>query len=201
MNFGMPQWTYQELTYLAFLIAVNGIRLPYQWKSRRNRVVAHRVTAAERIMVAGIGLGMIVLPLISMATPLLRFADYAAPFWFPFAGFALILPTLFLFWRSHADLGRHWSVTLEVHEEHALMTHGVYAHIRHPMYAAAWLWVIVQGLLIPNVIGGLSGLATFGLLYFLRVGAEEAMMQARFGDEYAAYAAQTNRLLPNLFGT
>ena len=193
MVFGMPQGF-----YLGFLVAVHAIRGPYQWRSRRNCVVVHRVTIIERILVAGIGLGMIVLPLVSVVTPFLRFADYAAPFWFPWAGAALILPTLYLFWRSHADLGRHWSVTLEIHDKHALITHGVYARIRHPMYAAAWLWVIIQALLIPNYLGGLSGLATFGLLYFLRVPAEEAMLQTQFGDEYAIYAARTGRLLPSL---
>ena len=44
-----------------------------------------------------------------------------------------------LFWRSHADLGRNWSVHVRVREGHTLVTSGVYSWIRHPMYAALLL--------------------------------------------------------------
>jgi protein-S-isoprenylcysteine O-methyltransferase Ste14 len=87
-------------------------------------------------------------------------------------------------------------MTLEVHAEQRLVTQGIYAHIRHPMYAAAWLWALAQALLIPNFIGGTAGLVSFGALYFWRVREEEAMLVSQFGDEYTVYAARTPRLLP-----
>ena len=182
--------------YLAFVFVIHAIRLPYQWCSRLNRVVAHRVTTIESALLAGIGAGMIVIPALSVLTPLLRFADYVAPRHFPTLGVLLIPPTLSLFWLSHRALGRHWSMTLEVHAEQRLVTQGIYAHIRHPMYAAAWLWALTQALLISNIIGGLSGLVTFGALYFWRVREEEAMLVSQFGDEYVTYAARIPRLVP-----
>ncbi len=182
--------------YLAFVFVIHAIRLPYQWCSRLNRVVAHRVTTIESALLAGIGAGMIVIPALSVLTPLLRFADYVAPRYFSALGILMIAPTLWLFWLSHRALGRHWSITLEVHAEQQLVTQGIYARIRHPMYAAAWLWALAQVLLIPNIISGLSGLVTFGALYFWRVREEEAMLVSQFGDEYTAYAARTPRLLP-----
>ena len=78
------------------------------------------------------------------------------------------------------------------------MTNGVYQTVRHPMYTSLWLWVIAQGLVLTNWIAGLSGMATFGALYFTRVGAEEAMMLEQFGDQYQAYMQRTKRLLPYL---
>ena len=33
------------------------------------------------------------------------------------------------------DLGTNWSITLEVREQHRLISHGVYRRIRHPMYS------------------------------------------------------------------
>lgn len=47
---------------------------------------------------------------------------------------------LWLFYRSHADLSTNWSVTLELRENHQLITHGVYRSIRHPMYSAFLLY-------------------------------------------------------------
>ena len=105
---------------------------------------------------------------------------------------------LWLFYRSHADLGTNWSITLEVHEQHRLITQGVYRRIRHPMYLALALYSLGQALVIPNWVAGPSTLITFAILFALRVHAEERMMFERFGAEYAAYSARTSRLIPNL---
>ncbi len=50
-----------------------------------------------------------------------------------------MVAALWLFWRSHADLGRNWSQAFELRKGHELITHGVYRVVRHPMYAAIWL--------------------------------------------------------------
>jgi protein-S-isoprenylcysteine O-methyltransferase Ste14 len=39
----------------------------------------------------------------------------------------------------------------------------------------------------------------FGTLFFLRVGREERMMAAAFGDAYRAYMARTYRIIPGLY--
>ncbi|NOT29051.1 MAG: isoprenylcysteine carboxylmethyltransferase family protein [Planctomycetes bacterium] len=52
--------------------------------------------------------------------------------------------------RSHADLGTNWSITLEVREQHTLVTRGVYARVRHPMYTALLLYALGQWLVVPN---------------------------------------------------
>jgi len=39
----------------------------------------------------------------------------------------------------------------------------------------------------------------FGILFALRIGAEERMMLETFGDEYAAYRARTKRLVPGIW--
>jgi protein-S-isoprenylcysteine O-methyltransferase Ste14 len=106
---------------------------------------------------------------------------------------------MYLFWKSHHDLGQNWSPTLEVRAEHTLITNGIYQSIRHPMYSSIWLWSLAQALLLPNYIAGFSGLISFGALYFLRVGNEEKMMLDQFGDEYQGYMQRTGRVLPKLF--
>src|SRR5207249_3255776 len=83
----------------------------------------------------------------------------------------------------------NWSITLEVHEEHRLITHGVYRRIRHPMYLALALYSIGQALVIPNWVAGPSNLIAFAILFALRVRAEERMMIEGFGAEYSAFSA------------
>jgi protein-S-isoprenylcysteine O-methyltransferase Ste14 len=106
---------------------------------------------------------------------------------------------LWLFYWSHADLGTNWSITLEVREEHRLITQGVYRWVRHPMYSALTLYSVGQALVIPNLVAGLTNLIVFAVLLALRVGAEERMMAQQFGDEYAAYTARTKRLVPGVW--
>ena len=138
------------------------------------------------------------LPLIWTFSPWLAFADYPLhPAAFG-AGVLLLAAGLWLLYRSHADLGTNWSVTLEVREEHRLVTEGVYRRVRHPMYTALFLHCFGLALVLPNWIAGPSYLATFGLLYALRVGAEERMMRETFGREYDEYMARTTRLVPGL---
>ncbi len=90
-------------------------------------------------------------------------------------------------------------MTLEIRQTHELVTTGVYRHVRHPMYAAFFLWAIAQALLLPNWIAGPAGLVGFGTLFGLRVRREERMMEAAFGDAYRAYAARTWRVIPGVF--
>ena len=80
-------------------------------------------------------LGFVVLS-IWIASPAFALVDYPLHPSPLVAGSLCFVLGLWLFFRSHADLGTNWSVTLEVREGHRLITQGVYRRIRHPMYAA-----------------------------------------------------------------
>src|SRR5206468_9109071 len=106
-------------------------------------------------------------------------ADYRLPAWVPWCGTMVMGVALWLFWRGHA-------------------THGVYRAIRHPMYAAIWLFGLAQGLLLRNWLAGWSAAVTFAVMYIGRVRREEQMMCEFFGQEYRDYMQQTGRLFPRL---
>ncbi|PYQ51270.1 MAG: hypothetical protein DMF78_13760 [Acidobacteria bacterium] len=115
------------------------------------------------------------------------------------AGILCLVVGLWLFYRSHADLGTNWSITLEVREGHQLVTQGIYRRVRHPMYLALLLYSVGQALVLPNWVAGPSYLVAFGLLFALRVGREEQLMLEEFGQDYEAYMARTNRLVPGIW--
>lgn len=186
------------LLWLAMTLAITAIRVPHSLRNRANVVVEARKGADEKLLLGFMFLTMLILPLLQLATGLFDVANYALPLWASVVGAALQLPFLLLFWRSHADLGRNWSPGLEVHQEHSLVTNGVYRHIRHPMYAAIWIAALTQPLLIHNWIAGAAVIPAFAAMWLLRVPNEEALMRARFGAAYDAYAARTGRILPRL---
>ena len=138
-------------------------------------------------------------PLIWLASPVLSFAEYPLTLGPLITGVMCFVVGLWLFYRSHADLGTNWSITLEVREQHRLITQGVYYRIRHPMYTALVLYSLGHALVIPNWVAGPANLVAFAILFTLRVHAEEQMMSDTFGDEYATYAARTKRLVPGVW--
>ena len=191
---GMNPWIAKAVVLAASIVMV-AIRAPHGQRSRRVKVVTHRKGRRETVLLTLAWAGFFI-PLVWIASPVFSFAEYplhAGPL---VAGMACFAAGLWLFYRSHADLGTNWSVTLEVREEHRLITHGVYRRIRHPMYTALFLYSVGQALVLPNWVAGPSYLVAFGILFACRVGAEEAMMREQFGDDYQAYMSRTQRLAP-----
>jgi protein-S-isoprenylcysteine O-methyltransferase Ste14 len=195
MNLISNPW---NAVFFVGFIAYLSIRSHYARQTRRNEKVHRQVDGLEKFLLILVISTSTLFPLLYLFTPLLAFADYRLPALVPWVGAAVMVFALWLFWRSHADLGQNWSVTLEVRKQHQLVTSGVYRRVRHPMYAAIFLWCIAQALLLPNWLAGWSALATFSLMYILRTRREERMMCEFFGDEYRAYMNQTGRLIPRL---
>jgi len=140
-----------------------------------------------------------VLPFLWIIFDLFRFADYSlSPGAFA-SGVTILILGLWLFKRSHDDLGENWSVSLEIRESHRIIKQGVYKNIRHPMYSSLFLYSAAQAFLLPNWIIGPAGVVAFAVLYFGRVRSEEKMMTEKFGEEYIAYAKSTKRLIPGVW--
>jgi protein-S-isoprenylcysteine O-methyltransferase Ste14 len=187
-----------NVVFLVGFVAYCWIRGAFERRTRGNEKVLRRVDGCERVLLILVVTTSVLLPLLYLFTPWLGFADYALPGWAPWCGTIVMVSSLWLFWRSHADLGRNWSISLEVRKGHELIKHGVYRSIRHPMYAAIFLFSLAQGLLLENWLAGWSVLVAFTLMYVVRTPREERMMCESFGEEYRDYMRQTGRLWPRV---
>jgi protein-S-isoprenylcysteine O-methyltransferase Ste14 len=188
-----------KIAWLLGMAAWYVIRYPYARRARRIGIVRRRDRAGELALLFFVSLGLFVVPLIYVVTGQPAFADYQFRPAQGYAGVLVFIGALWLFRRSHQDLGRHWSITLEIREQHSVVSTGVYRRIRHPMYAAFWLQAIAQALLLPNWIAGPAGLVAVALLFFVRVGREERLMLEEFGDDYRNYMARTYRIVPGIY--
>ncbi len=194
--FRWQQASWGELVWLAGLVAASLIRAPHGAKVRQNEIEDSRDDVQEQALLFAMFLAMMVLPLVELAGGVFSFADYRLPDWATATGAVLQVGYLWLFWRAHADLGRNWSPGLELRGGHELITRGVYARMRHPMYAAIWLGAIGQALLLHNWIAGFLVIPAFAAMYILRIPKEEAMMRSRFGAAYDDYASRVGRIWP-----
>ena len=190
------------MTVAVFVMMAVGwylIRYRYARRARREKVVRSVRGARENtlLLISLTGLGIV--PFIYVATAIPHFASYdfqPAQAWL---GVVVAIAALVMFRLTHRALGRNWSLSLDVRENHHLITTGIYRKIRHPMYSAFWLWAVAQALLLPNLVAGFAGLIGFGVLFFGRVAREEQMMLETFGNEYREYMARTGRIMPRLF--
>ncbi len=188
-----------KIIFSVGLIVSSVIRSPHQQRYKQNKITDDRKTNIEKLLLLFVFLGMFLIPVIYIFSPLFSFADYSLPIWTNIGGIFAFIIAMWLFWKSHDDLGKNWSPTLEVRESHTLITNGIYQNIRHPMYTSIFLWCLAQALLLPNYIAGFAGIISFTFLYLLRVGNEEKMMLEQFGEVYSEYMESTGRLLPKLF--
>ncbi len=185
--------------WLVLLIVIIAVRKVHERKAgKRVSLKGTPLAEAAQMVLWGVAAG--VLPFFYMFGTWLDFANlpFKMPPAFGFVGTALFLIAIWLLHRSHADLGKLWSPTVEPEAEQLLVTDGVYKRVRHPMYAAHVLWGIAQTLLLPNLIAGPLALVLIFAVIGLRVPREERAMLEQFGGEYRRYMDRTGRILPKL---
>ena len=193
----MNPWIAKTLVLAATVVMI-AIRAPHGRRSRSVRVAKSHQTPLETGLLVLAWIAFFI-PLIWVASPAFSFAEYPLRSGPLSLGVMCFVIGLWLFYRSHADLGTNWSITLEVREQHRLIMQGAYRWIRHPMSSALVLYAVAHALVIPNWVAGPSNVVAFAVLFALRVRPEERMMLEQFGDEYTAYMARTKRLVPGVW--
>jgi protein-S-isoprenylcysteine O-methyltransferase Ste14 len=188
-----------KIIYFLGLVGWVVIRYPAQRRARKIGVVRSAGGMRDRVLLGIAGVGQVLIPVVYMVTGQPAFADWGFDPVLAWVGVVAIVVSLVLFRVTHKQLGRMWSITLEMREGHKLVTDGLYAHVRHPMYSSFALFALAQLLLLQNWIAGPIGLVGFGILFFMRVPNEERVMIETFGEEYRDYMRRTARIIPWIY--
>jgi protein-S-isoprenylcysteine O-methyltransferase Ste14 len=131
-----------------------------------------------------------------MGLDAVRFRASHVPVWAQAVGAVLILMSQYVFWLVfRANSYAAPVVKIQKERGHAIVTTGLYAYVRHPMYAGAILLLIG----IPLLLGSWYGLALAPVLvvgFAIRAVLEERTLQAQLPG-YADYAARVRyRFVP-----
>ena len=188
--------TTAEIIWVLGLIAWYVIRFPYEQKAKRTAVRKSMRDLRERTILALGFAGLLFVPAVYVATGLPVAAERPFSVAVAALGVVVLIAALWVFLRSHEELGRNRAISLEMRSNHRLVQTGVYHYVRHPMYSSFFLQGVAQFLLLPNWVGGGAGLVGAAVLYAFRIQREENMMLENFGDEYRSYMHRTNRLVP-----
>jgi protein-S-isoprenylcysteine O-methyltransferase len=100
----------------------------------------------------------------------------------------------FCLW-ARAVLGRNWSGTVTLKEDHELIVRGPYHLVRHPIYTGL-LAMLLATWIEHSHIAGLIGLVFTSVSFWIKLRQEEEVMHKQFPDQYAAYQQRVKRLIP-----
>ena len=115
------------------------------------------------------------------------------------AGLALLVAGTALRWAAIRALWNYFTVNVSILEGQRVVKRGLYGVVRHPAYTGLLLRYLGFGLAFANWLSAALIFLPllFATLYRIRV--EEEALRAHFGEEYAAYAGETKRLVPGIY--
>ena len=184
-----------KIIYLIEFAAITTVRSAGTAKYRRLKTQEDHSSTLDNLLLGLNGLAMI-LPLFYAFSSWFDFANFALPLWLRWVGVVLFAFAAYLLWLTHQAMGRNWTPTLGIREDHKLIKDGIFRYLRHPMYTSHLLWAIAQPLILANWLAGFPFLLTQAAQYWLRIKAEEEMMLEHFGEEYQDYMETTGGLFP-----
>ena len=100
----------------------------------------------------------------------------------------------FTLW-ARVSLGRNWSATVAIKEDHRLIRAGPYAVTRHPIYTGLIASVAGTGLALGEIRHVLA-VALFAAAFWLKSRLEERWLLQEFGDDYRRYQREVPALIP-----
>jgi protein-S-isoprenylcysteine O-methyltransferase Ste14 len=97
--------------------------------------------------------------------------------------------------KCWARMGSNWRMDVGLGQKSELIVDGLFARIRHPIYAFSILLMVCTATIVPTAPMLLIAAVHIGLMY-VKARNEERHLLGMHGDAYAQYLRRTGRFLP-----
>jgi protein-S-isoprenylcysteine O-methyltransferase Ste14 len=101
-----------------------------------------------------------------------------------------------LSWTGAFALGRQLRVDAALADNHELIRSGPYRFVRHPLYTSMLCVLVATGVVIASWYLLLAGMVLFLIGTEIRMRLEDALLEARFGDEFRNYRRTVPGFIP-----
>ena len=122
----------------------------------------------------------------------------ALPDWIFYVGIFLMILGVLVRQYAIAILGRFFSLSVQISEDHKVVDKGPYRLVRHPSYTGILITFIGLCLAVQSLAALLVLLLFFGISFGYRMYVEERTLLSALGHDYASYMKRTKRLIPFL---
>ena len=114
------------------------------------------------------------------------------------AGVGLVAAGLAFSVWARVHLGRNWSGTVTLKQDHELVRSGPYRYVRHPIYTGLLL-AFVGCAVARDEWRGILAVAIIYAAFWRKLKIEERWMVEQFGNAYRRYSTEVPALIPNPF--
>lgn len=187
------------IRYFPFMFGLLFLGIELYWNAtRRNKT--GRKTAGDRNSLRMLWVVIIVALVLGGFCTAFRFAAITAgqPYWY-FAGMALAVGGLLLRVVAIRQLGKSFTVDVQIAEGQQLKRDGMYRVVRHPSYSGILLAFAGLALTYGNWVSLPVIVVPIFLAFRYRIRIEEAVLIGEFGEQYLQYCRETKRLIPFLY--
>ena len=113
-------------------------------------------------------------------------------------GIIFLISGLVIAILARKTLADNWSGNVELKKDHKLITTGIYAYVRHPIYTGVSFMVFGTFLLYHSILAILLLFIIVGFLSY-KLKREEILLLKHFPKEYPAYMRRTKALIPFIY--
>ena len=99
---------------------------------------------------------------------------------------------------AQVQMGVSWRIGVSAGEGTALVTHGVFGHVRNPIFTGMLLALVGLVLLVPSWLAALAALCGLVAVEVQVRRVEEPYLLRMHGDRYREYARSVGRFVPGL---
>lgn len=96
-------------------------------------------------------------------------------------------------------LGKHFTATATINNDHRLIENGPYKFVRHPSYLGAFMAILGTPVFLNAHWAILFVIIAMSIAYYIRISVEEKMLFDYFGKNYEQYKLNTKRIIPYIW--
>ena len=111
----------------------------------------------------------------------------------------LLVAGLAIRWTAILTLGRFFSTSVAIQQDHRLVRTGLFRLVRHPSYSGLLLLFLGMALSFGNWLSFAVIVLPFLAALLHRIRLEESSLVEALGQDYVEYCRSTKRLLPGIF--
>jgi protein-S-isoprenylcysteine O-methyltransferase Ste14 len=188
------------ILYVVALIVLFGVR---SWVQRRRtgHTGFHGISGTPADAGWWGGVLFVAAIVLGLAGPLLAVTDVVAvqpPVAVQVVGLVVALAGFAATLAAQTGMGASWRIGVDPGERTDLVTTGVFAHVRNPIFTAMVIAQLGVVLMVPTWVSALALVALVAGVQLQVRAVEEPYLRAVHGAAYDAYAARTGRFVPAL---
>ena len=189
------------ILYAGFLFVAFGWRSWLQYRRTGDSGVRHPSASAaplEWLASVLVIVGFVAIPLVCAGLISGRFELIAVPVWASVFGLLIAAIGVAITLVAQIQMGESWRIGQSADEQTSLVTSGLFAHVRNPIFSGLLVFGLGLVLLVPSV-AILPALIVLAAAIVLQVRfVEEPCLIRRHGDTYLSYAQRVGRFVPGV---